>query len=84
MLSGMDHPSTQEGTMTDTRIIREIGPEDVAAKPFQLRCLDATCWLARDLIVGDYTDALQSAGEQHVAGTKHRVVIERVIERVES
>ena len=67
-----------------TEIIRMIGPEDIAAKPFQLRCLDGMCWLASKMISGEHVDALQSAGEQHVAGTKHRVVIERVIERVES
>ena len=64
--------------MTDTRIIREIGPEDVAAEPFQLRCLDVTCWLASKVISGESADALQRAGEQHVGRTKHRVVIERV------
>ena len=61
-----------------TEIIREIGPEDLAARPYRLRCLTPGCWLDRDPSTAEVAESLNSVGELHVATTKHRVVIERI------
>jgi len=60
-----------------TEIIREIGPEDVAGY-YRLRCLTPGCWLVKEPSVATIPEALNCAGELHVATTEHRVVIERI------
>ena len=63
-----------------TKIIREIGPEDLGARPYRLRCLTPGCYLDRDPSTAEVAESLNSAGELHVATTKHRVVIEKLTE----
>ena len=65
-----------------TEIIREIGPEDLAARPYRLRCLTPGCWLDRDPSTAEVAESLNSVGELHVATTKHRVVIEKLTEEL--
>lgn len=62
-----------------SQIVREIGPDDVRLpkNKFQRRCLDATCYLHRP-IPCVYRETADSLGEQHVAETGHRVVIEEI------
>src|SRR3989338_8741711 len=67
-----------DGGRVMTEIIREIGPEDLAALPYRLRCLTPGCWLDRDPSTAAVAESLNSVGELHVTTTKHRVVIERI------
>ena len=61
-------------------IVIEITPESLAKQhatmPYHLRCLTDGCYLATQFHYANQPDSLTPAGELHVMGTGHRVVIE--------